>query len=144
MNDRTIELGSIALRLVQLLAVALVVFHLVHLFFASVFMDEAYYWIWGQHPALSYYDHPPLNAWLLGLSSALFGWNLLALRVPVVLSFLADIYAIFLLSRAIAGDAWRTHFWVTLLLFVGSPIYWMVSGYALPDHLLLTGCLYAL
>ena len=143
-NGRTIELGSIALRLVQLLTVALVVFHLVHLFFASVFMDEAYYWMWGQHPALSYYDHPPLNAWLLGLSSMVFGWNLLALRVPVVLSFLADIYALYLLSRAVAGDAWRTHFWVTLLLFVGSPIYWMVSGYALPDHLLLTGCLYAL
>ena len=144
MNGKTIELGNIALRLVQVLAAALVVFHLVHLFFVSVFMDEAYYWMWGQHPALSYYDHPPLNAWLLGLSSAIFGWNLFALRVPVVLSFLADLYAVYLLSRAVGGDSWRTHFWVTLLLFVGSPIYWMVSGYALPDHLLLTGCLYAL
>jgi len=143
-NGKTIELGNIALRLVQALAVALVVFHLVHLFFVSVFMDEAYYWMWGQHPALSYYDHPPLNAWLLGLSSKVLGWNLFALRLPVVLSFLADLYAIYLLSRVVGGDSWRTHFWVTLLLFVGSPIYWMVSGYALPDHLLLTGCLYAL
>src|SRR5262245_33285905 len=26
--------------------------------------DEAYYWMWGQHPELSYFDHPPLNAWM--------------------------------------------------------------------------------
>ena len=63
---------------------------------------------------------------------------------PADRPFLADLYAIYLLSRAVGGERWRTHFWVTLLLFVGSPIYWMVSGYALPDHLLLTGCLYAL
>jgi hypothetical protein len=23
--------------------------------------DEAYYWLWGQHMALSYFDHPPLR-----------------------------------------------------------------------------------
>ena len=143
MNGTTIELGRTALRLVQVLAIALVVFHFVHLAFVSVFMDEAYYWMWGQHPALSYYDHPPLNAWLLGASSAVFGWNLFALRLPVMLSFVADIYAIWLLSRQIGGERWTTHFWVTLLLFMGTPVYWWVSGYALPDHLLLTGCLYA-
>ncbi len=26
--------------------------------------DEAYYWVWGQVPQLSYYDHPPFVAWL--------------------------------------------------------------------------------
>lgn len=26
--------------------------------------DEAYYWVWGQLPQLSYYDHPPFIAWL--------------------------------------------------------------------------------
>ena len=25
--------------------------------------DESYYWMWGQHPALSYFDHPPLHGW---------------------------------------------------------------------------------
>lgn len=31
--------------------------------------DEAYYWIWGQVPQLSYYDHPPFIAWLFSLAS---------------------------------------------------------------------------
>lgn len=28
--------------------------------------DEAYYWVWSLHPQLSYYDHPPMVAWLFG------------------------------------------------------------------------------
>src|SRR5262245_29966213 len=100
-------------------------------------MDEAYYWMWGQHPALSYYDHPPLNAWLLGLSGAAFGWNAFALRLPVLLSFVADIYALWLLSRRIGGAEWQSTFWTTLVLFLATPFFFVVSGVALPDHLLL-------
>ena len=63
---RSIELAASSARgWCRALAIALVLFKFVHLLAAGVFMDEAYYWMWGQHPALSYYDHPPLNAWLL-------------------------------------------------------------------------------
>lgn len=31
--------------------------------------DEAYYWFWGQHPQLSYFDHPGMVAWLSSLSN---------------------------------------------------------------------------
>ena len=33
--------------------------------------DEAYYWVWSQHPQLSYFDHPPFVAWLFGLGEHL-------------------------------------------------------------------------
>ena len=26
--------------------------------------DEAYYWLWSQHLAWGYFDHPPMIAWL--------------------------------------------------------------------------------
>ncbi len=94
MNLNVVALGRGPLRAVQTVAIGMIVFHFVHLALAGVFMDEAYYWMWGQHPALSYYDHPPLNAWLLGLSSIVLGWNTVALRLPVALCFLADIAAI--------------------------------------------------
>ena len=64
---------------------------------AGVFQDEAYCWLWGQHPALSYYDHPPLNAWLQGIAGALFGWNRFALRIMVALALVADIWLIWLI-----------------------------------------------
>ena len=41
------------------------VFHL----FAGPLPDEAYYWLWGQHPDWSYFDHPPLQAWLQGFGA---------------------------------------------------------------------------
>src|SRR5262249_34032638 len=111
-------MGRTALGIVQVVALLLIAFKFVQLGFAGVFQDEAYYWMWGQHPALSYFDHPPLNAWLLGLSSTVFGWSVFALRLPVALSFLADIYALYLLSRRLGGESWQPHFWVTLLLFL--------------------------
>src|ERR1700677_2962050 len=35
--------------------------------------DEAYYWVWSQHLALSYLDHPPIVAYLIRLGTALMG-----------------------------------------------------------------------
>lgn len=33
--------------------------------------DEAYYWVWGQRLQLSYFDHPPMVAWLFSIGEAL-------------------------------------------------------------------------
>ncbi|RYZ75269.1 MAG: glycosyltransferase family 39 protein [Proteobacteria bacterium] len=33
--------------------------------------DEAYYWVWGHHPHLSYFDHPPMVGWLFYLGTFL-------------------------------------------------------------------------
>ncbi len=132
------------LRIVQVLCVLLVGLKLVQLALAAPFMDETYYWMWGQHLALSYYDHPPLNAWLLGASSTLFGWNPFALRLPVLLCFAADIVALLLISRRVGGEGWRSWFWLTLLLFLVTPIFWLVTSFALPDHVLLTALLFSL
>jgi undecaprenyl-diphosphatase len=35
--------------------------------------DEAYYWQWAQHLALSYYDHPPMVAYLVALTTKVVG-----------------------------------------------------------------------
>ena len=143
LGTRTSILSGLPLRLVQIACVLLLLLKLGQWSFAGVFMDEAYYWMWGQHPALSYYDHPPLNAWLLSLSSAVFGWNVFALRLPVALAFIADILALWLIARRIGGDDARGYFWLTLLLFLATPIFSMVTNYALPDHILLTALLFS-
>jgi 4-amino-4-deoxy-L-arabinose transferase-like glycosyltransferase len=116
---------------------------LVLLIASGPFMDEAYYWMWGQHPALSYFDHPPLNAWLQGAAGALLGWNRLALRIVVVLALAADIFVLWLLARRLAPEHWREHFWLTLVLFLATPIFFATTAVALPDHLLVLGVLTA-
>jgi hypothetical protein len=39
-------------------------------FLAAFLIDlapqETYYWNYAEHPALSYFDHPPMIAWVIG------------------------------------------------------------------------------
>src|SRR5215218_5451873 len=34
--------------------------------------EEAYYWLYAQHPALSYFDPPPMVAWVIRAGTAVF------------------------------------------------------------------------
>ena len=54
--------------------------------------DESYYWLWQQHLALSYVDHPPLIAWFnkfVGLFGqyALFHYRLAGLLVALLATY---------------------------------------------------------
>lgn len=49
-------------------------------------VDEAHYALYGLHPALSYFDHPPMVGWVQYFFSSLFGENELAFRVAAILS----------------------------------------------------------
>jgi len=124
------------LGLLRGLAVAFLLFKLVLLAVAAPFMDETYYWLWGQHPALSYFDHPPLIGWTQGLFAALFGWSPFATRIGVVLTLLGSLMVLWLFARRLAPQGAEQSFWLSALLFLATPIFFAVTGFALPDHLL--------
>lgn len=88
--------------------------------------DEAYYWLWAQHPAAGYYDHPPMVAWWITASTAILGHSPFSIRLPFVLSFLALSWLMFDAGRALFNEtvARRTLLWLNacLLLSVGSVI----------------------
>ena len=127
---------SLDWRVLRAVALVFLVARLALFLFARPFMDETYYWMWGQHPALSYFDHPALIGWTEGLASAL-GWNVVALRLFPLLTFCADLVLLWLVARRTAGGAWRDSFWTTTVIFLSAPIFVLVTGAALPDHLLL-------
>jgi 4-amino-4-deoxy-L-arabinose transferase-like glycosyltransferase len=53
--------------------------------------DEAYYWLWSQHLAAGYFDHPPMIAWLIRAGTFLFGDTPLGVRfMGIVLSLPAS------------------------------------------------------
>lgn len=60
--------------------------------------DEAYYWLWSKRLAWSYFDHPPMVAWMIAGSTHLFGDGELAVRVPALLCG-------FVVAAALAGCA---------------------------------------
>jgi len=117
------------------IAIGLLVVKLFVLAATPVFMDEAYYWLWGQHPDLSYFDHPPLNAWLQGLSASIFGWNIAGMRAMVVLTLFGDLWLLSLFARSLAPGNSEA-FWLSAILFLATPVFFGLTGVALPDHVL--------
>ena len=58
-------------------ALVLLAIKLVLLVLAHPFMAEAYYFMWGRHPQLSYFDPPALIGWTQGLAGTAFGWDII-------------------------------------------------------------------
>ena len=99
--------------------------------------DEAYYWLWGQHLAPSYLDHPPLHAWLLWLVDAIFGWNLFSLRLLTWVTFLATLAVFWDWAKRLAPEAQAEHFWRMVCIYLASPLFLGMSTLALNDHLMI-------
>lgn len=61
--------------------------------------EEAYYWMYSQHPALSYYDHPPMIAWVIKLGTSAFGNTHFGIRVVGQLLMLASSVLIYIFAK---------------------------------------------
>lgn len=70
----------------------LILFYLFRLFIISwleLAPDESYYWYWTKHLDWSYYDHPPMIAYLMALFTALLADNEFSVRIGgLLLTFL--------------------------------------------------------
>lgn len=55
-----------------------------------LFPDETYYWEWSRRPAIGYFDHPPMIAWLIRGGTSIVGHTALGVRlVPILAGMLA-------------------------------------------------------
>lgn len=66
--------------------------------------DEAYYWLWSRHLAISYYDHPPLIAYLIRLGTALFGNTAFGVRSMAIAAMLAASALVYALTVILFDD----------------------------------------
>ena len=103
--------------------------------------DEAYYWMWGQKLGWSYFDHPPLHAWLLHGMNFIFGWNYFALRGLTWVTFAGTVWIIWLWSKRLSPPDPQKWFWPTVALYLASPMFSMMTVIAFHDHLLTFLCL---
>jgi hypothetical protein len=71
--------------------------------------DEAYYWVWSKHLALSYRDKGPLVAWTIALGTWLFGDTVFGVRFFAVLLSAGTAFQLFQLARRLYDD--RTALW---------------------------------
>ncbi len=92
--------------------------------------QEAYYFFWSEHPALSYFDHPPAVAYALWLSSAVFGRTAFAVRFAAFALTLGTLAAFLALSRRFLPSAKRS---AALLLFATTPMVTLLTLISTPD-----------
>jgi 4-amino-4-deoxy-L-arabinose transferase-like glycosyltransferase len=86
-----------------LTVIALVLLRLVGAAWTPVTFDEAYYWIWARHLALSYYDHPPAVALVIRLGVMIAGDNEFGIRLISILLALPMSYAVYRTAEILFG-----------------------------------------
>ena len=96
-----------------------------------VFSQEAYYWTYAQHPDLSYFDHPPMVAWLIWLGTYVFGDGSSGIRAGTWLCGLAATWLGVLMLRDFGVDRRGQSTWI--LVSLASPIVMMTHVLANPD-----------
>ncbi|MBK7365503.1 MAG: glycosyltransferase family 39 protein [Nitrosomonas sp.] len=58
-----------------------ILLRLVYIGLAQLLPDETYYWQYSQHMDLSFFDHPPLVAWLIWIGTTIAGQNEFGVRL---------------------------------------------------------------
>lgn len=95
--------------------------------------DEAYHLLYTEHPALSYFDHPPMMMWVAKAGIvACGGWvHPLSLRLGFVLLFAGSTWVLFRWTTEMFGEP--AGFWAAVTLNL-SGYYTAFGGiFALPD-----------
>ena len=96
----------------------------------DLYADEAYYWMWSRRPAIGYFDHPPMVAWLIRAGTALLPGELGVRLLFLLCGALAVVFAA-LIAREMSDDPRVPA--VAAILAATSPILMLTGGLALPD-----------
>lgn len=112
---------------------AFLFFRLIYINLIPLAPQEAYYWNYSRHLALSYFDHPPLQAWLIFLTTKLGVSEFTVRLVCPILAFLSGWFC-FKIGKNLFNAKIGSYFFLVLnsiLIFnIGSVIF-------TPDALLL-------
>ena len=100
-----------------LTVLALVALRLVAAAWTPLTFDEAYYWMWSQHLAGGYYDHPPAVAYVIRAGTMILGDTELGVRLVSILLALPMSFAVYRAAAILFGGI-RVAATATILLNV--------------------------
>jgi 4-amino-4-deoxy-L-arabinose transferase-like glycosyltransferase len=96
----------------------------------ELYADEAYYWMWSRRLAPGYFDHPPMVAWLVRLSSAVWPGEMGVRILFFLCGGLAVAFA-GLIARELCDDPGAPA--LAALLAAAAPLLTLTGALALPD-----------
>ena len=93
------------------LLIALFALNMAQSYFTELIFDEAYYWYYAQNMAWGYFDHPPMVALLIKMSSVFFNGELGVRFMSCILS-VATFLVLWLLIDNPKKERYGIHFFV--------------------------------
>jgi len=100
------------------------------IFWFDLTPQEAYYWNFGRHPALGYYDHPSVMPWTIFLTTRIFGDTRFGIRLGAWGYGLGALAFLYLIARKLWDE--RTAFWA--VVFAGTvPLFNVAGIFFTPD-----------
>jgi 4-amino-4-deoxy-L-arabinose transferase-like glycosyltransferase len=111
-----------AQRYLRITAFTLLGVTLVRLFWLAgnpidLYPDEAQYWLWSRNLAFGYYSKPPLIAWLIALTTSVFGEDEFGIRVASPLLHFLTGFVVYGIGKRLYGPRigyWSAVVYVTL------------------------------
>ena len=92
--------------------------------------DEAQYWAWSRKLDFGYYSKPPIIAWVIALTTSLFGNAEWAVRISSPLLHPIIAYVLFHIGKTFYDK--KTGFWAAIIYFT-MPAVWLSSGIVSTD-----------
>ena len=100
----------------------------------DLYLDEAYYFNWSQHPDWGYYSKPPMLGWLIYLTTSIFGDSQVGIKIGAMILYPITTAVIYLIAKELFG--YKTAFYAALIFFT-LPSVWMSSMIISTDVVLL-------
>ena len=105
-------------------------FRLIYAIFLPLAPQEAYYWNYSRHPALSYFDHPPMAAYFIKLTT-LLGTSAFSIHLAAILLSIPLALALYRLATLLFDE--RIAFWSVVVINL-TFIYALGSLIITPDN----------
>lgn len=96
----------------------------------QLFYDEAYYFHWSLMPDLGYYSKPPMVAWCIAFTTALFGDSSFAIKLAAPTLYSLSAYIIFLTGRLIGTSNQGA---IAGIIFLAAPVVGFNSAFITTD-----------
>ena len=110
----------------------------------SLYADETQYWLWSQSVQWGYFSKPPMIAWIIALTTGLFGDADWAVRLAAPILHTGAAILVGLTARRLFGDAagaWAAILWIVMpavwlsgaIISTDGPLtfFWSLGLYAL-------------
>jgi 4-amino-4-deoxy-L-arabinose transferase-like glycosyltransferase len=106
----------------------------INLDYIDMYIDETYYWGWAQSFEFGYYSKPPMVAWLIMITTSLFGDGELAIKIGSILVYPITTIVIYKIALELFDE--KIAFYSAILFFT-LPSIWLSSMIISTDVVLL-------